>query len=421
MAVSTLGLAFGLGLIVGSGQSISEKLAFQSFALGLPQYGVHLFNKPWFMSLMMFSGMFLALVVFYILALAARLSGKPYSYPTRKTWLAIFFPACFDLVGTSFQAIGLVYTPVSVFQMLKGSIIVFSAALSVIFLKRKMYRNHWAGVLICVIALTLVGSSSIFSRGSQAVSFSVGKVITGICFIIGGQVVCASQYVVEEFLLKGGAVPPLALVGIEGIWGLLVMACVVLPVMQHVPGTDVGGVFENAVDAFAMMSHSSMVLGGVLGYALNTFAYNICAVNVTNSASAIHTTMLDSTRTILIWVCSIIMYYMSEDHAFGEPLTPYSLIQLAGFVLLVYGVLVYDNIVRLPFGLSGTEKVNPTRAPMSMSMSAGTPLERKPFVMNGSAANSVLSSISNSARPHRVNVKTDSANEPLLSHADRQV
>ncbi|KAF4659962.1 hypothetical protein FOZ61_004351 [Perkinsus olseni] len=112
---------------------------------------------------------------------------------------------------------------------------------------------------------------------------------------------------------------------------------------------------------------------------------------------------------------------MSEDHAFGEPLTPYSLIQLAGFVLLVYGVLVYDNIVRLPFGLSGTEKVNPTRAPMSMSMSAGTPLERKPFVMNGSAANSVLSSISNSARPHRVNVKTDSANEPLLSHADRQV
>ncbi|EER06196.1 hypothetical protein Pmar_PMAR004554 [Perkinsus marinus ATCC 50983] len=167
------------------------------------------------------------------------------------------------------------------------------------------------------------------------------------------------------------------------------------------------------------MGDSKMVLGGVLGYALNTFAYNICAVNVTNSASAIHTTMLDSTRTIFIWLCSVIMYYMSDDHSFGEPLTPYSLIQLAGFVLLVYGVLVYDNIVRLPFGLAGTEKVNPSRAPMSMSMSAGTPLERKPFVMDDSA-NSILSSMSNSARPRRVTVKTD-VHEPLLNNADTRV
>ena len=50
------------------------------------------------------------------------------------------------------------------------------------------------------------------------------KTLFGITIIILGQIVCAAQYIVEEFLLKPpNTATPMALVGLEGIWGTLVM------------------------------------------------------------------------------------------------------------------------------------------------------------------------------------------------------
>mmetsp|Transcript_19989 Transcript_19989/g.16707 ORF Transcript_19989/g.16707 Transcript_19989/m.16707 type:complete len:83 (-) Transcript_19989:46-294(-) len=43
------------------------------------------------------------------------------------------------------------------------------------------------------------------------------------------------------------------------------------------------------------------------------------------------------------------MYYTSSDHHLGEALSWYSLIQAFGFIVLVYGQLVYDGIVSIPF------------------------------------------------------------------------
>merc|ERR1719158_951005 len=64
--------------------------------------------------------------------------------------------------------------------------------------------------------------------------------------IIIGQVVCATQYVVEEHLLKPpNTAAPLVLVGLEGVWGSLVMICAILPLFQFLPGNDVDNRYEH--------------------------------------------------------------------------------------------------------------------------------------------------------------------------------
>jgi drug/metabolite transporter (DMT)-like permease len=53
----------------------------------------------------------------------------------------------------------------SVFQMLRGSIIIFTALLSKIFLGRKFYPFHYFGLSFTIIGVTLVGMSSILGAG----------------------------------------------------------------------------------------------------------------------------------------------------------------------------------------------------------------------------------------------------------------
>jgi hypothetical protein len=51
--------------------------------------------------------------------------------------------------------------------------------------------------------------------------------------------------VLEELLLKNKKIPPLIIVGTEGLWGLVFMIGLILPIMAVVPGSDVG-VYENS-------------------------------------------------------------------------------------------------------------------------------------------------------------------------------
>ncbi|EER06373.1 conserved hypothetical protein [Perkinsus marinus ATCC 50983] len=356
---STFAIVFTIGLLAGSANSIVEKLQFQTGAFGID--GIyHLFEKPWFMSLIMFVAMLLALPVYYLLVWRRYIKVDKVN---KHIFFVVAIPSLFDLLGSSFQAIGLVYTPVSVFQMLKGSILIFSAALSVLFLHRKMYRHNWAGVIICVIALIFVGMSSVASRENQTQVVSLGKLLLGICFIVGGQIVCASQYVIEEFLLKPPHdVSPVALVGLEGFWGTILMVAVALPIVGSLHGGDVGGVIENTRDSFVMLYNDPAIMWLTVSFVVSVFVFNLCGVMVTATASAVHHTFLDATRTILIWIVSVLMFYVAPGKGLGEPLTSWSLLQLIGFVMLIYGELLYDEIVKLPFGLHEKEPVSAFRS-----------------------------------------------------------
>ncbi len=70
-----------------------------------------------------------------------------------RDFLAVGVPAVLDLVSSGLNFIGLLYISASVWQMLRGSMIVFSAFLSILFLKRRMYGFNWLGIAVCVLVL----------------------------------------------------------------------------------------------------------------------------------------------------------------------------------------------------------------------------------------------------------------------------
>merc|ERR1712039_131483 len=106
-------------------------------------------------------------------------------------------PAMFDLVGSGLTFIGLLYISASIWQMLRGSMIVFGAIISVLALGRKLYAFHWVAILICVGGIMAVGASNILnsrtSEDSGMRGVSQQQTLLGMFMVVAGQVVTASQ------------------------------------------------------------------------------------------------------------------------------------------------------------------------------------------------------------------------------------
>jgi len=262
----------------------------------------------------------------------------------KKTFFLIAVPSIFDLIATLLCNVGLQYIPSSVWQMLRGAMVVFSALLSIIFLKRKLWLFNWVGIGCVIGALALVGYSCIHQPkppGQQ----QQGHELFGVFIVVVAQLVQASQIVVEEFLLKHAKADPFLIVGAEGFWGLLITSIIFLPIFQV---ADVKGFSEDTIESLYMVTHNWQLIFTVFIYMMVIMGLNATAMMVTQQFTAVHRTILEATRTLCIWVVNLFIYYCISNN-FGEVWTKWSWIELLGFVVLLGGMFIYNQVLVLSF------------------------------------------------------------------------
>jgi hypothetical protein len=360
-------------LFFGTCTVVIQKFLFEQQGTGRDKYGVHKFKKPWFQTNSMFIGMLLALDVYEIQRLFKRNTdhnksellqatltdtGPTDTKPSQhwKMYIYVAGPAVCDLLATSLSNIGLLFIEASVWQMLRGSMVLFSSIFCAFILKREHHQYMWWSVLLIVIALTIVGLAAVFSTGLGKAGVSTGQVVIAIVLVVGAQVIQASQIVVEDFLLHDMTASPILIVGLEGLWGTIVTIIVFLPMTQFIGGQEGNGIHEDTLDTFLMLGHDPVLLVFVIFYVLVILAYNVTGMFVTNITSAVVRTILEALRTLCIWLVQLIMHYASVGTTWGnhhpdigEEWTVWSYMQAVGFVLLFTGMLLYNRILEMPF------------------------------------------------------------------------
>jgi len=337
-----------LMLITGAVNTLTKKFQNQSVAPGLNNEP-HLFQHPWFQTFVMFVGETACLIPLLIQRRQARLhkaKGLPLEKgmvdPDQPLYSPIFIlPTMCDLVGSTLAGIGLLWTPASVWQMLRGSIIIFGGILSVIFLKKRLTAMNWVGMAVVFAGLAAVGTSSLIGGGDS----TDGKLVIGIVFILAGQLASAVQMVIEETFLKKREYPALHVVGMEGLHGLLIMSFIVMPILYFIPGEDAGS-YENYVDAFVQIGNNVPLLMFNLVYLVSIAFYNFSGLSVAKFLSTVHRTLIDACRTILVWLAAIILFYAGLP-AYGEGWKQFSWLQLLGFGLLLIGTGIYNGIFQM--------------------------------------------------------------------------
>jgi len=344
-------------LLFGCMNTLTTKIMFTHMSEGIDGEA-KAFKKPWFAVWAMFVGMAFNLIAHVIFEWKERRNGtlvdsdapKGDLTPlTRFLWVGV--PAMFDLTTTGLSSIGLLYIPASVWQMLRGANIIFSAMFSVLFLDRKMRTFNWLGIAIVVIGIFLVGLANHLSTASsgdaEGVDLAKGGVMFGMGMTVVAQLFSGGQVVTEEKLMKGLNVPKLQLVGYEGVWGTVVLL-LLFPLMYYAPGNDAGS-FENGVDTIEMVENSNTLRNAVLTYTFSCMCYNLCAVCVTGALSAVHRTMFMALRTLIVWIVDLTVHYVIDPSSpWGEAWSPYSYLELVGFVVLVTGQFIYAGILQVP-------------------------------------------------------------------------
>lgn len=347
-------------IITGAFNTICKGAENRSYSTGIDGERVK-FKKPWTQTAFMFLGELTALLYYHVEKRRAESRVKSGKVPllegvngTSETTVEkppsapfyLFLPPAFlDLFGTALGSVGLLYVNPSVWQMLRGCSIIFSAILSVIFLKRKLYSFNYVGIFITFIGLGIVGVSSILGSSDSGVDSSAGEMLFGFLMLGIGLLCNSAQLIVEELFLKKRAIPPALVVGSEGAWGCMGMV-VVLAILYAIPGNDKGS-YENAYDSAVMIYNNNALLCFVIGQYFCLWLYNVIALNVTKSLSAIHRTVLDAFRTTFVWGINLFIYY-AIDSGYGEKLNEYSWVQGIGFCFLILGTLVFNRLVDLP-------------------------------------------------------------------------
>lgn len=370
MALSVYQFALVAGmLITGSINTLSKKAQNDCRVKGIPYNRSsnsssgeeHEFDHPWFQTIIMFLGESFCLIGLIVSRYRERSRHRRNLYLSniqgdgerielkqpRIFQFVFLLPTLCDLIGTTLAGIGLLYVTASVWQMLRGSLIIFTGIFSRVFLKRKLRWYHWTGMIVTVMGLLLVGSASIFE---DQTSNGVKETILGFVFILAGQASNALQMVVEETFLKNKNYPPLQVVGMEGTFGFIIMAFIVLPILYFIPDeSQFSKRYEDTIDALYQIANSPKLLAFCLLYLFSITFYNYCGLAVTKSLTAVHRTLIDACRTIVVWVVDLIIFY-AFGGSFGEAFnTTYGLLQIDGFMFLLIGTALYNNLFDLSF------------------------------------------------------------------------
>ncbi|XP_026671702.1 solute carrier family 35 member F6 [Ceratina calcarata] len=330
-----------LMVITGSFNTLSVKYADEQIVRGEDGQPRH-FNHPFMQSTFMFIGEMMCLVVFKILHYyyTRKGDGSVDTHPLTKgshvfNPFLLLIPALCDTCATSVMYVGLNMTYASSFQMLRGASVIFTAILSMGFLNKKLGRREWSGIVMVILGLALVGVSDAITEDKD---ISRNSILTGDLLIICAQVITAVQMVVEEKFVAGQNIPALQAVGWEGVFGFIFI-CVLMVPLNFIHATppfadNSRGTMEATADALVQIGNSGHLLMAIVGISFSIAFFNFAGISVTKEMSATTRMILDSVRTIVIWVFSLIVQEQKFQY-----------VQLIGFTILFSGTCIYNNII----------------------------------------------------------------------------
>lgn len=83
-----------------------------------------------------------------------------------------------NILGSPLFYVGLSMVAGSVFQMMNGSVVAFTAILSLIFLKKQYFRQHWTGIVAIVVGVAVVGYGGMRKASKETPTTLLGIIIT---------------------------------------------------------------------------------------------------------------------------------------------------------------------------------------------------------------------------------------------------
>jgi drug/metabolite transporter (DMT)-like permease len=350
MATATLRekvVIFILFFIAGSWNTVFSNIIYHTKSVGFHNRVIE-FRRPWFQTW----GMFFAMMLPIFSSPIVRQCMCPAYEGTKLRGWPLFrltgIPALGDLLGSIFENIALLSLAPSVWQMLRGAIIVFTAILSIFYRKKRLVALDWFSISVVLFGVVLVGISSIAEEApSEKDEIPIPLQLLSMALVLFAQMLQSVRAIVEEQILHDIDASPPEIIGFEGIWGVYILSFIGLPLANILPESTGEGIYEDSLESFKMI-FSSLQLGLLmLGYFAAVAVYNVSGLVLCGLTSAVQRTIYDSLRSITTWTASVFVFYVWPESGAGETVSWWSFLRLFGFGLMVLGSLMYQRMVHV--------------------------------------------------------------------------
>jgi len=339
------------------------------------------FQHPYIQAMFMMLGECLCMLAFMIMKFINR--KKPDTSGELPMNPLVLFPASFmDLLGTALGYMGLAFCKDGgTFQMLRATAMMWAGLLSIPFLKRGLKWFQVLGMVIIAGGLGIKASEMFLPNfvekdfcASEMTEINWNTSVTtvnpitdapteaptldesllkpiGYVLIIVGEFFHGLQFVYEEKFLVKYNIPPLKVVGWEGIFGFITMGLLLWPLYFIRVGAPIGsgpdGRFEDAIDGFTQIfggQPNVWLLMWTLGNMCSIACFNFAGVSVTAELSSTTRAVLDNLRIIFIWAFFLIPFpsFLCEVRDEFHYLHP------IGLMVLLVGIWFYNDIIIMP-------------------------------------------------------------------------
>ncbi|KAI8093903.1 uncharacterized protein BX664DRAFT_330937 [Halteromyces radiatus] len=342
-----------LGLLI-SGVSIPLILSYQDHHIIDDQN--HLFTQPLLQTVMIFIGEIMCIFGIQVISKASSwldrslldsVQGNRQQEENGNEWMinrtswfwsGIWFiiPSACDLISTTMLNLGLIYSTPSIFQMMRSSIVGFSAVFSFLFLSRRFLGHEWVSVITIlggIVIITYYAAVSSSTGGAAPEQGTLGDNTHpwfGPLLLLFSQVFVACQFILEEYLMDRYQMDPVRAMGIEGAFGTVLLGITVIVAALTPSAAD--SVFDIKT-GMAQLIHSYDLWQSAIVLAIMVAIFNFFGLAVSTTVGIPGRSVLDAIRTTLIWV--IATHYGYDT---------FSWLQFIGFVILIVGVFIFNGV-----------------------------------------------------------------------------
>ena len=247
------------------------------------------------------------------------------------------------MTASTLMNVGLIFTSASIYQMLRGAVVVFTFFFSKLLLKTSHPTYRYLALLGVVSGISLVGLAGIlFPDQTSAAQASAS--FLGVLLTLFAQAFTALQFVLEEIILSRYSVTPLKAAGCEGFFGVIT-TLVAMPLLYFFVGKDQSvpkwEYFNIPLGWNQVTTHSQIWVAGIF-IMFSIASFNFFGLSVTRTLSSTSRSMIDTCRTFFIWMVSLALGWEK-----------WKWLQVTGFVVLILSTMVFNDIIRLPPGVLG--------------------------------------------------------------------
>ena len=336
------------------------------------------FSHGWFLNLVMFVGESMGIPVFYLF-FNKKNSPKEETKIVQETHeeeaeeeekkpeinkFLLAIPGFLDTCSTGLANIGLILLPASIYQMLKGSLIVMTFLMSKFIVKNKHTCDHYVAIPVSTTGVVLVGLSAYLNAGEKsddAGNFSDAKTtLLGIVLMVIAMFILSIQFCFDEYFMRKYSCHPLICIGYEGIFGFFInlLLCIIFYFIKcgsyenkeeppyfvkNMCTGDNDNVWrpENIVFAYRQLINNSLLSILVPITIIFMASFNIFGVSITKYGSATTRTVTDNCRSFLVWIFFLMPFNQEEL------IETFNVLQLIGFLLICLGAFIYNGLFKL--------------------------------------------------------------------------